>query len=135
MKTNSWAFPNIFNVAQNKVEILEDDKAVTNRVKCLILTEPTEIYNVPDQGVGLRRYLWQYNTPELKGIIVDRIKEQLRLHEPYVVPDNTQYVDGNLFTGSKDTEYTQSFNRLEMTVSIETKFGTTSNILFNGGAF
>lgn len=126
-KTSSWAFPNILNVAQNKVELLEDDKAVVSRVRLLMLTDPTEIYNEPNQGVGLRKYLWQYNTP----IVKDRIKEntisQLRIHEPYCNSDETQFADGNLFTGTSSDPVTKE-NKLELTVSVETTFGKTINV-------
>ena len=131
MKTNSWSFPNIFNVAQNKVAILEDDVAIANRVKELILTEPTEVYNEPPQGVGLKRYLWQYNNDTLKSLLIDRLKEQLRIFEPYVNPEGTQWVSGNLFTGSQDDGAVQKYNTLEMTISIETTFGSRVNIEFN----
>lgn len=125
MKTTSWAMPNIFNIAQNQVSILQDEKSVVNRSRLLILTEPTEIYNEPNQGVGLRRHLWKYNTLNEQAIIKDRIVEQLRLHEPQCNADNTQFADGNLFTGSTSNDETQKYNRLEMTVSIETVFGST----------
>lgn len=130
MKTNSWSFPNIFNTAQNQVAILEDDDSITNRVKNLMLTEPTEVYNEPPQGVGIKRYLWQYNTPNLKQMLIDRLKEQLRLYEPYANPEGVQWVSGNLFTGSSDSQVAQSFNKLEMTISVETSFGSTVSIIF-----
>lgn len=126
-KTSSWAFPNIINVAQNKCEILEDEKAVVSRVRLLMLTEPTEIYNEPDQGVGLRRYLWQYNLPIVESQIHERTISQLRDHEPYVNPDNTQFADGNLFTGSTQDPVMKE-NKLEMTLSVETSFGRTVRV-------
>lgn len=117
----------MINVAQNKVELLEDDKAVVSRVRLLMLTEPTEIYNEPNQGVGLRKHLWQYNTP----IVRDRIKEetisQLRIHEPYCNPDGTQFADGNLFTGTTQDPVIKE-NKLELTVSVETSFGKTVTV-------
>ena len=122
-KTTSLGWPKMINVAQNQVAVLEDEAAVVSRSRLLILTEPTEVYNEPEQGVGLKRYLWHYNTANQKAIIQDRIVEQLRLHEPQCNPDNTQFADGNLFTGS-DIELTeQHYNKLEMTVAVETLFG------------
>lgn len=128
MKTNSWSFPNIFNVAQNKVAILEDEDAIVSRDRLLILTEPTELYNEPQQGVGLRRYLWQYNTKNVQTMLMDRVKEQLRTYEPYVDADKTQYTEGNLFTGSSNPDIAQKYNRLELTISLETAFGSTVDI-------
>lgn len=127
MKTSSLSFPNMINVAQNTVSVLEDEQSVVNRSRLLILTEPTEIYNEPNQGVGLKRHLFQYNNENQKAIIKDRIVEQLRIHEPQCNAEHTQFSDGNLFSNSPDS-YTQKYNRLEMTVAIETVFGATVNI-------
>ena len=127
MKTSSWAFPNMINVAQNTVATIEDEVSVSNRSRLLILTEPTEIYNEPTQGVGLKRYLWQYNNDNVKAMIQNRIVEQLREHEPYCNADNTQFADGLLFTGDT-ADPTQRFNKLEMTVAIETTFGGTVSV-------
>lgn len=136
MKTNSWAFPNIFDVAHNEVGILADDVSVVNRSRLLILTEPTEIYNEPDQGVGLKRHLWQYNNDNQKAIIKDRIVEQLRLHEPQVNPDSTEFADGLLFTGTTpEPEEYQNFNKLEMTIGLQTKFGSTIKVDINATNF
>lgn len=127
MKTNSIPMPNMFNVAQNQVAVITDENSIVNRSRLLILTEPTEIYNEPNQGVGLKRHLFHYNNENERAIIRDRIIEQLRLHEPQCVPDNTQFSDGLLFTGTPD-EVTQEYNRLDMTVAIQTVFGTSVNL-------
>ena len=128
MKTSSIGFPNMFNVVQNKVSVLYDNAAVANRSKCLLLTDPTEVYNVPDQGVGLKRYLWQYNNDNTRQMLKDRVVAQLRLHEPQCNPDGTQFKDGNMFTGSTSDSIDQHYNKLEMTIAIETKFGGTVTI-------
>ena len=121
-KTSSIAWPNMINVVGNTVAIIENAPSVVNRSRLLFLTEPTEIYNEPNQGVGLKRHLWHYNNDNEKAIIMDRIKDQLRLHEPQCSPNDTQFADGNLFTGSDTTE--QRYNKLEMTVAIKTKFSS-----------
>lgn len=130
MKTSSWAWPNMINVAQNQIAILEDEKSVVNRSKLLILTEPTEIYNEPNQGVGLKRHLWHYNNENERAIIKDRIRDQLRLHEPQCDPDRTEFSDGNIFTGSSEDVSTMKYNNLELTIAIHTVFGTDSVITF-----
>ena len=89
--TNSWAWPNIFNVSQNQVNVVEDNKSIVSRTRLLILSEPTSLFNSPDFGVGLKRHLWQYNTENQKAIIKDRIVAQLKLNEPSVFPEKTQY--------------------------------------------
>lgn len=60
--TNSLSFPNMFDVARNKVGVISDNESIVNRSRLLILTEPTELYHNPDFGVGLKRHLWHYNT-------------------------------------------------------------------------
>ena len=128
MKTNSIPLPNMFNVAQNQVAVVSDANSVANRCRLLILTEPTEIYNEPDQGVGLKRHLFKYNNENERAIIKDRIIEQLRKHEPQCIPDNTQFSDNLLFTELPDNSFTQKYNRLDLTVAIQTTFGATVNI-------
>lgn len=126
--TTSISFPNMINVSQNKVSVYEDTKSVVNRNRLLFLTEPTELYNEPDFGVGLHKRMWQYNNENQKAIILDKMKDQLRKHEPYCIPENTQYADGLMFTGGKeDTDATKA-DELEMTVSICTTFSSRSSI-------
>ena len=59
MQTSSWKFPNMIDVTRNRVNIAQDAQSVVNRVKLLMLTNPTELYNELDFGVGMKRYLWQ----------------------------------------------------------------------------
>lgn len=117
--TTSWAFPNMLDPARNKVSTLEDNASIVNRTRLLMLTDPTELYNNPRFGVGLKRYLWQYNNDNTRAIIQDRIKLQLNEYEPCVDAESTQFSDGLLFSG--DTMNTaQSFNQLKMTVAVQT---------------
>lgn len=125
--TNSIAFPNMLDPARNKVSTLEDNASIVNRTKLLILTNPTELYNSPTFGVGLKRYLWQYNTDNVKAMIQDRIKLQLAEHEPCVDAESTQFSDGLLFTGNNDST-AASFNQLNMTVAVQTVYKDTLSI-------
>ena len=130
--TNSIAFPQMFDVARNKVAVVEDNESIVNRSRLLILSEPTELYNNLDFGVGLKRHLFQYNTANEKAIIQDRIKEQLRLHEPCCNPDATSFADGLLFTGSAESNINQEYNKLKMTVGICTSYDETVSVDING---
>lgn len=131
--TTALNWPNMFDVARNQVGVIEGDTAVVKRVRLLLLTDPTEVHMNPSQGVGLKRYLWQYNTENVKAIIKDRIVEQLRLHEPACVPDETQFADGLVFTGGNDpNQFTQEFNQLKMTVAVRTIYGDQVKITING---
>lgn len=129
-ETTSLAFPNMFNIATNQVSVIEDTNSVANRTRLLILTEPTELYNNPDFGVGLKRHLWKYNNEAEKGLVRDRITEQLRLHEPCVYPDQTQYTDGLLFSGEQTNILTEH-NTLSMTVALQTVFREEAKVTLN----
>lgn len=122
--TNSWSFPNCFDVARNRVAIMEGNASVVNRSRLLILTEPTELYNEPEFGVGLKQHLWQYNTSNTKAIIQDRIKDQLRVYEPCVEADQTSFADGLLFTSDQESNnlLVNQMQSLRMTVGLSTKF-------------
>lgn len=129
--TNSWSWPNLLNPAQNQVAIVEDDVSIVNRTRLLILSDPTSLYNSPTFGVGLSRYLWQYNNENQKAIIRDRIVEQLKLFEPDVVPEKTQFADGLLFTGSQSDAIEQDYNQLKMTVLLCTNYHTEIEVNLN----
>lgn len=131
--TNSIAFPNMFDVARNKVAILEDEASVVNRTKLLFLTEPTELYNNLNQGVGLRQHLWKYNNDNVVAMIKDKMIEQLRLHEPCVLPDQTQFSDSLISEESEPVEHFNDANRLKMTVGLQTTFGNIAEVSINGG--
>lgn len=128
--TTSWAFPNMFDVSQNKVATLEDSTSIVNRTRLLILTDPTSLYNEPTQGVGIRRFMGQYNTENKKAEIRDLTVEQLRLFEPCVVPDDTQWASGLLFTGQIDDNRIKA-NTLEMTMSLRTIYDSTVSVDLN----
>lgn len=132
--TNSWAWPNIFNVSQNQVNIVEDNKSIVSRTRLLILSEPTSLFNSPDFGVGLKRHLWQYNTENQKAIIKDRIVAQLKLNEPSVFPEKTQYANGLLFTGSPSDDVNQDYNQLKMTVAVVTNYNETLEVTVEDGS-
>lgn len=127
--TNSWSFPNLFDIARNRVAVKEGNDSITNRTRLLILTEPTELYNSPTFGVGLKRYLWQYNTANTKAIIQERIKAQLDEHEPCVEAEKTQFADGLLFTESgAELNTIADANELKMTVMLRTIYQYDLNV-------
>lgn len=131
-ETTSLSFPNMFNLTSNQVAVDQDLKAVTTRCRLLILTEPSELYNNLDFGVGLRRHLWKYNTENERALIKDRIVAQLRLHEPDVLPDQTQFTDGLLFSGNANglSSATEA-NEVNMTVALQTTFGKSISLDLN----
>lgn len=127
--TNSWAFPNLFDVSRNRISIYEDSRSVVNRSRLLFLTEQGELYNEPTFGVGLKQHLFKYNTENEKAIIQQKIISQLEMFEPCVIPQDTQFADGLLFTdnGASLTDG-QNFNKLEFTTALVTRFGTRADV-------
>jgi len=130
-KTTSWAFPNMIDPSRNKVQIVEDDASVVNRVRLLMLSDPTELYNEPQFGLGLKRYLWQYNNANTRAIIQSKIVEQLTLFEPSVESESTSFADGLLFTGEENIPSSQEFNQLKMTVGLHTIYGDDLTVNLN----
>lgn len=126
-ETTSLAFPNMFSIATNQVSVLENTASVASRTRLLILTEPTELYNNPDFGVGLKRHLWHYNNNNERAILKDRITAQLRLHEPSVYPDKTTYSDTLTITEATTPEH----NTLSLTVALQTVFKEDVSITLN----
>lgn len=125
--TTSLAFPRMFDVAQNKVSVLTDSISIVNRTRLLMMTDPTALYNEPEQGVGLRRYIGRYNTENVRAEVRDRIVEQLRAYEPCVVPDKTEWADGLIFTGQLD-DINIKPHKLEMTVALKTIYDSTASL-------
>lgn len=127
MQTSSLNWPNIFDVSRNRCAVAEDNASIVNRTKLMILTEPTELYMNPSYGVGLKRHLFKYNTENEKALIKDRIVAQLKLWEPRVDADKTQFSDGLLYTGDINT-IGQDYNTLNMTISLITTYGDTVTV-------
>ena len=132
--TTSLTFPNLFDVARNRVAISEDRAAIVNRVKLLLLTEPTELYNNPTYGVGLKKYMFQYNNDNTLALIKDRIITQLRIWEPCIDADKTVIERGNLFTGDSAAAE-QDYNHLKLTIMMITIYGEEITIDLNNSDF
>lgn len=127
--TTSLSFPNMIDLARNTVAVKRGNESIVNRTRLLILTEPTELYNNPTFGVGLKQYLWQYNTPNTKAIIQERIKAQLSEHEPCVDAEQTKFADGLLFTDMDHTSsVVEDMNTLKMTVGLQTIYKDTVDV-------
>lgn len=130
--TSSIGFPNMFDIVRNRVNVYTGNRSIVNRTRLLILTNPTELYNNPTLGVGLKRYLWQYNTKNVQAIIQDKIVAQLREHEPCVEADKTQFHDGLLITGSDDEEnISKRLNELKLTVGLQTVYSDQLDVNIN----
>ena len=127
--TNSLSFPNMFDIARNRVAVKQGGDSIINRTRLLMLTEPTELYNSPDFGVGLKRYLWQYNNANTRAMIRERIKSQLSDYEPCVESDKTTFSDGLAATSSGSELKAQTdINSLNMTVGLQTIYQYTLDV-------
>ena len=132
MNTTSIGFPNLFDVSRNRVATISNNASVANRVRLLLLTEPTELYMNPRFGVGLKRFLFQYNNENVIAQIKDRLIEQLRLWEPCVDADKTTVVRGLVYSGRSVVEAAAETNRLNLTITVYTIYGDKLDISVNG---
>lgn len=132
MNTVSIGFPNLFDVSRNRVATIKDNASVANRVKLLLLTEPTELYMNTNFGVGLKRFMFQYNNDNVIAQIKDRLIEQLRLWEPSVDADKTTVVRGLAYSGQGPLEQTSEQDQLNLTITIYTIYGAKLDITLNG---
>ncbi len=128
MNTSSIAFPNLSDVSRNKLSVMEDRRSISNRVRLLILTEPTELYMNPTFGVGLKRYMFQYNNENTIALIRDRLIEQLKLWEPCVKAEATKVERGLKYTEGDAESIAVDPNHLKLTVTVESIYGDTFNI-------
>ena len=127
--TNSLSFPNMFDVARNRVAVKTGEDSIINRTRLLILTEPTELYNSPDFGVGLKKYLWQYNNANTRAMIRERIKSQLSDYEPCVEAEKTTFSDGlSASSTGSDVAAMKDINSLQMTVGLQTIYQYQLNV-------
>jgi phage baseplate assembly protein W len=120
MIETSFSFPNMFDVSRSKVNIYTDVKAITNRVKLLMLTDPTELHMVPNFGLGLRKYMYSYNNDNTIALIRDQLIEQLRLWEPAVIPEDTIVERGLLYTETNNEGTIPDIDHLKLTVTLTT---------------
>ncbi len=132
-KTNSIKFPNLIDVASNRVGLYTDNESVVNRTRLLFLSDPTSLYNNPTFGVGMKRYLFQYNNENTLALIKDRMKEQLRENEPYVDPDQTVFADGLIFSERDVQKDPTEYNKLKMTVGLRTIYNDEVEVTLNDG--
>ena len=124
MAYSSWSWPNLFDVARNKVNLYNNTQSLTNRVKLLLLTDPTELYMTPNFGVGLRKHLFKYNNDNVIALIRDELIDQLRLWEPGVIPEETTVVRGLQYSEDASSAKTisEKMNTLNLTITLTTRY-------------
>jgi phage baseplate assembly protein W len=60
----------------------------------LVLTNPGERVMIPNFGVGIRRYLFEFPTKNLKNEISSKIKEQVKFFMPFLDIEEISFKDG-----------------------------------------
>ncbi len=122
----------MFDVSRSKVNLYNDIKSITNRVKLLLLTEPTELYMNPSFGVGLSKYMFTYNNDNTIALIKDKLIEQLKLWEPSVIAEETEVTRGLSYTSPDDTERSEEdLNKLDLTITLKTVYMQTVSFGIN----
>ena len=136
MLCTSFSYPNMFDVARSKINLYSDTKSITNRVKLLLLTEPTELYMSPNFGVGLKKYMFTYNNDNVIALIRDKLVEQLRLWEPAVIPEETKVTRGLMSEEAHvlSTAEAES-NVLKLTVTLTTAYAEVVSFGIDGNDF
>lgn len=123
MICSSFAFPNMFDVARNKVSLYNNEKSLTNRIKLLILSDPTEMHMNPRFGVGIRKYLYRYNNDNTLALIRDNIIDQLKMWEPGVIAEETKVTRGIQGDGvANNLSPDLDLNHLKITVTVTTSY-------------
>ena len=102
-------------------------KAVKNNIKLLLMTEKGERIMQPTLGLGLRRFLFEQYTPDLRLAIQNEITDMINIWLPFVEikdlqismgPDND--VGRNTMTIRVDFNITRDPNTLE---SVQVEIG------------
>lgn len=66
-------------------EIYDDVKQqISFYLKNILLTSPGENISDPNYGVGLRRFMFEQNTPSVRGSIASSISSQVSTYLPYL---------------------------------------------------
>ena len=125
MICTSMSWPNMFDVARSKVNLYSNERSLTNRIKLLLLTEPTELYMEPNFGVGLKKHIFKYNNDNVIALIQDELIEQLRLWEPGVIPEKTVVKRGPKYNWNPETweSVSDRMNILDLQISVTTNYG------------
>lgn len=59
-------------------------ESIKQDLKMLVLTNPGERMMNPDYGVGLRRILFEQNTPEIGRIIAESVNRQVKIYMNFI---------------------------------------------------
>jgi|TARA_R100000664_G_C2759768_1_gene149913 phage baseplate assembly protein W len=79
---------------------------IQQNLKNLVLTAPGERMMIPDFGVGLRNYLFENDTAQVRSNIRSRIAQQVGKYMPFI-----ELVEVNIFPSfNEEVQYDNSIN-------------------------
>jgi phage baseplate assembly protein W len=79
---------------------------IKQNLKNLVLTAPGERMMIPDFGVGIRNYLFENDTAEVRSTIRSRISQQVGKYMPFI-----ELVEVNIFPSyDEQIKYDNSIN-------------------------
>lgn len=126
-RTTSIKFPNMIDPSRNTINVVQDNASIANRCRLLVLTEPTELYNEPEFGMGLKRYLWQYNGSTVRGMMQDKLRKVFGEWEPCVIADHTELSD-TLSASEDSINSAVNIEALAAAITVVTKYGDTLSL-------
>jgi phage baseplate assembly protein W len=80
-------------------------------LKMLVLTNPGERVMIPAFGVGIRRMLFEQQTPALFGLINERVISQAKTFLPYININNVR-----VFPNTDSASPNQDFNTVSVII-------------------
>lgn len=101
-------------------------QAISQNLKCLLLTDRGERIMDPEFGVGLRKYIFKNYGPEVvKNIKVD-IRQQVSKYMPFVSIEDAQVTFGDILTQSPDST---NANKVHVTIRYNVRSVGISDVL------
>lgn len=79
----SIAFPNILNYTNTN--LFEDHTATKSNLRLILSTELNSLFGDPEYGCGLKKFLFEQNTPIVHDLIIDKIYDTIRIYIPQLL--------------------------------------------------
>ena len=79
----SIAFPNILGPVNTK--IFTDNDATISNLRLILSTELKSLFGDPGYGCGLKRFLFEQNSPIVRDLLIDKIYNTIRVYIPQLI--------------------------------------------------
>lgn len=83
----SIAFPNILN--QVSTNVFTDQQATKSNLRLILMTELNSLFGDPGYGCGLKKFLFEQNSPIVRDLIIDKIYNTIRTYMPQLICKRT----------------------------------------------